>query len=298
MKMVKRLMVMGVALVLIVAGLVIVALTRVDALAKAAVEKGGTYAMGVNTTLDGAEVGILRGEFSMNGLRVANPGGYQGEHFLSLGKGSVAVNAGSLREAVITLPHLTLADLSLSLEKNAKGSNYQVILDNLKKLQGESSKPSSPGDTKLVIEQLTISNVVVSVDLLGLPGGATRATIPIREINLKNVGKTGTGVADTGVTIGQVAGIVVQAIMTATVENAGDLLPTDVLGDMSGRLAELGSITDFGLEVVGDVKGQVEKLGEMAGEAGKKVEQAADEIKKGVDKIGEGLGDLIPGKKK
>lgn len=294
MKIVKRLLVIGVMLVLIVVGLVIVGLTRVDALAKAAVEKGGTYALGVNTTLDSADVGLLKGTFAMSGLEVANPSGYASKHFMSLGQGSVAVDAGSLRATTITLPHLTLGDLDVRLEKNTQGSNYQVILDNLKKLQGESAKPATSNDTKLVIEKLTISNVTVSVDLLGLPGGSTRATIPIKEISLTNVGKTGTGVADSGVTIGQLAGIIVQAIMAATVENAGDLLPTDVLGDMSGRLADLGSIKDLGLEVVGGVTGKVEQI---AGEAGKKVEQAADELKKGVEKIGEGLGDLIPGKK-
>ena len=57
----------------------------IDRIAKAGVEKGATYALGVPTTLKSADVGVFAGTFAMSGLNVANPEGFDKEpHFLKL----------------------------------------------------------------------------------------------------------------------------------------------------------------------------------------------------------------------
>lgn len=294
-KIVKRLGIVAGVLVLVVVGVVVFVFARVDAIAKMAIERGGTYALGVNTTVKSADVKVFSGEFAMSGLEVANPEGFGAPHFLTMGSAGVAVSLASLNKPIVELPRLSLEELDVRLERRPDGSNYGVILANLEKLKSP-AKDTSPqaSEKKLVIDELSIKNVKVSIDLLGLPGGSSRVTVPIGEIKLSQVGKTGKGVGGTGVTLDELAGIVVQAVMAATVDNAGGLLPGDVLGEMKGALGKLGDIGGMGAKVIGEVGGHVEKIG---GEVGKAAEQAAKEVQKGVEQIGEGLKGLIPGKK-
>ena len=63
-------------LLVLVAALVIISFVGsliVDRLIKAGIEKGATHALGVETQLDKADLGIVSGRFSLSGLRVTNP---------------------------------------------------------------------------------------------------------------------------------------------------------------------------------------------------------------------------------
>lgn len=271
-----------------------VAVFSIDSIAKRGIESGGTYALGVPTTLDSASVGILGGTFSMSGLKVANPPGYGSSPFMSLGSGGVAVSLSSLREPVVQLPRLGLDNLSVSLEKKGGTANYNVILDNLKKLSsGGSSKKSGENEKKFVIKELSLKNIKIGVDLLGAPGGVgnlAKVTIPIDEINLQNVGQTGTGVAGTGVTMEQLSSIIVQAVLKAAADKGGGILPAEILSELQGGLANLGNLDQLGMKVLADPK-VLENLG--AGKATEAIEQG----KKAVDDAAKKVTDLIPGMK-
>jgi len=312
MKIIKLLLVLVVLLVLLVAIAGVAAFSYVDTIAKRAVEKGGTYALGVDTTLGGADVGIMSGTFAMNDLKVANVAGYPAPHFLTLGDASVAISLESLREPTVVLPKLHLDSIDVRLEKKDGAANYNVILDNLKKVSGGSGdKPApqpAPGEEKkFIITDLSITKVVVHVDVFGAGGapaalgnalGAlTKVTVPIDEIKLQNVGKTGDGVAGSGVTISQLTNIIVQAVLAAAVENGGGLIPADILGDLRGKLASLGDLSKLDLKVLGDAKATVEDLTKTVDEVQKKVEDAAKQGEKAIDDAKKVFEGLIPKKK-
>lgn len=290
--------ILGLVVVLVL--VVVVAFFMINSIAKAGIEKGGTYALGVPTSVDSVNVDVLGGVFEMKGLEVANPAGFTSPHFLALGSGGVNVTLQSLTKDTVELPRLALDTIDVRLEKKDGKSNYNVILENLKKLSGsDPSKPApAPGpDAKakrFVVSDLSVTNVTVHVDLLGGPASSlTKITVPIDEIKLKNVGRTGSGVAGTGVTMSELSGIIVKAVLAAAVQNGGGLIPADVLGELQGGLAGIanlgGSLSEMGLQVVGDAKGAVEQVG-------KEVEKTVDEAKKTVEDIGKGIKDLIPKK--
>ncbi len=306
-KVLKVLFVLVLVFVLLVVGAVFAVGYFIDDLAKKGIEEGGTRALGVPTTLDSANVGLLAGSFAMNGLRVANPTGYSADSFLTLGEGGVAVNYQSLQKPTIELPEFTLSDLAVSLQKKSGKANYQVILDNLKKVQGEpgSTEPQTPAPTeegeqkRFVIRQLLIRNVRIDVDLVEVPaalGQMTVITVPIDKIELSNVGQTGTGVQGTGVTMEQLISIIVQAVLNAAVENGAGKLPIDFLNDLQSELASLDGLKGLSTKVVKDATKAFEDATKQAGE---KLKDATEEASK---KLGEGLkgiGDgLIPGGKK
>ncbi len=291
----KKILIVIIILVVILAAAVFGAFLFVDSIARTAIERGGTYALGVPTTLRTADVGVLSGTFEMQGLKVANPQGFPSDHFLSLGDAGVAVSLGTLQKDTVQLPELRFEDMDVRLEKKDGATNYKVILDNLKKLSGDGKgdKPADKpkeGGKKFVIQEFVLRNVTVHYDAIG--GGIAKVEIPIDEIRLHNVGQTGSGVAGSGVSMGELAGLVVKAVLAAAVKNGGGLLPKDVLGDLEGQLAALGdlggSLSEMGMNVVGEA-------GKVAEDIGKEAEKAAEEGKKAVEDLGKGLKDLLPG---
>ncbi len=294
-------------IVLLVGGVIVIGMS-IDALAKKGIESGGTYALGTKTTLHSADVGLFKGTFAMKGLDVANPPGFSSPSFFTLGAGAVAVDPKTIQNDVIELPLLSLDGVGANLEKAGDKTNYKVILDNLSKVTGSGGEkkpapPSGKPEKKFIIKDLSIKNVKVKVDILGSDGGPgavlkklTAVTIPIDEIKLQNVGQTGSGVGGTGVTMGELVGIVVRAVLAAGASKGGGLIPADMLGDLQGSLASLGDMQEFGMTTLGDAKGTVENLGKEAEKALGDVKKTADDAKKELEKAGEGLKNLIPKK--
>ncbi|HYE60470.1 MAG TPA: AsmA family protein [Phycisphaerales bacterium] len=271
---------------LIIVGLVIT-LVMIDSVAKTGVEKGGTYALGVNTGLDKASIGLTSGKFGLSGLKVDNPQGFEGK-FLALGDGALEVSLGSLMKDTVVVPRFALTNVELDLERNSSGANYNIILNNLKKLEsaekGDKAKPAEdrPGK-QFKIGEIVISNVTVHLDLLGGPSGATKLTIPIHEIKLTNVGSDGSGVD-----IAELSSTILQAILAAAVDKGGSLIPADVMGDLNAGLSQLSGLADVGVQAIGKVGDQVTQLG---GQLGKSLGDAT----KGVGDATKGVGDAVKG---
>lgn len=280
----------GFAVLLIV--VVMVGLSFIDSLAHKGVEAGGTYALGVNTTLESMNIGIMRGRVSLEGLKVDNPKGFDAPTFLTLADARTKVALGSLRQDVVVVPELYLSGIDVNLQRTPDGkTNYKVILENLERLSGPEKPPPKPDESekRLIINDLVIQNVTVHAAFA--PPGAigeamreySRVTIPISEIRLQDVGKTGKGVAGSGITLGELSGLIVEAILSAAVHHGGNLLPADLVGDLKGQLAKLGNLEGV-KKAFGDV---TEGIGEIV-----KPEEVGDVLRKGT----EGIRDLIPGR--
>jgi len=281
--------------VVLVAGVGAVAVARIDAIARAAIERGATGALGVPTSLESADVGLLSGTFALRGLRIANPEAFAdtGEDFLRLGEGGVAVSLGTLRGDVIELPHLRLADLAIDLQRRRGASNYGVILDHLNGADGtEAGEPADEGPG-LIVREVTIRDVRVRVSAAPIGGEPTVVTIPIQEITLTDVG------SEEPLPVGALAGVIVRAVLSTAVEQGGALLPADLASDLKGSLASLGPLSDLGVSVSADLGAEAERLLESAGAA---ADRAVDEVtdkakdaKKTLEDLGKGL---LPGSKK
>jgi len=284
----KKLIKLAVFLVVLLIGIVVAAFLYIDVIAKGAIEEGATSALGVKTKLRSANVKIFSGEFAMGDLNVANPETAKGqpeftsEHFLTLGEGGVAVALATLRQDIIELPHLTLANLDINLEKKGGTANYQLIMDNLKKWQGE----PPPEAAKYIVRKLNIKNIKVHVDLLG-GGDLTKVDVPIDEIVMADIGSDGTGVE-----MGELAGIIVAAVFKAVVEKGGGLIPADLAGELTAGLAQLGDLTKLAdIESLGNVVGELGKAVNLEG-VGEKVDDLGNKAKKELEKATGGLGGM------
>lgn len=282
-KIVFGLAVVGIALVAVLVGIVVVS---IDTIAKQGVERGATYALQVPTTLDKADVGIMSGTFSMSGLQVNNPEGFTAPHFLQMNDAGVAVSLETLGEDVIELPELTITGIDMYLVKEGGKANYQVIMDNLKRFEGEGKKepdPSKPGK-KFVIRKIDMKNIKVHATLLPVGGAANTVDVDIPEIVLTNVGSGGQSVS-----MAELVNVIIKAVF-ATAVNLGGALPGEITEGLKGGLAELGSLGEMGVGVAANIGGQVigvagdatKMLGEVGEGAGKAVEDATKGLEEGV----------------
>jgi len=276
----KVLIILGVlVLVVVVAivGLVAFGFSQIDALAKRLVEEGGTYATGVNTSVDGVDVGIGAGTLTMTALEIDNPEGYTSDHFLAMGSAFTSVDYKTVSKPAIRVPEVTLSGIDVNLDKTGGRANYQVILDNLKRFEsGEPTqpKPKSGEGQKVVIDHLKIENI--SVSLVGVPGisqvaGDVSVKVPL--VELKGVG------GEEGMTFGELTNLVVKTVLSAVVSAGGGIIPGDILGELTGGLGQLSSISDMGVEVLGDLGGSIGDMGKQVMEG---AQQQVDEAVKGV----------------
>jgi hypothetical protein len=287
----KLVLKLAAALVILLVLGVVAVFFFVDRIARSAVERGATYALGVQTTLGSADVGITSGEFGMMELRVDNPEGFPSDHFMTMGSGEVAVDLGTLRQDVVELPRLELDKIDLRLDKKGAESNYKVIIDHLKGLQEskDDGAPPAPeeGGKRFVIKEVVVTDVNVEADLVG-GGELTKVRVPIKEIRLTDVG-SGSG-HKRGLSLSELTGVVVEAILAAVVANAEDL-PDDLANDLGGLVQGLDGLEGILTTVEGADGVQTLSSDDAA--------KAIEEIGKGVgggDDIGkavEGLGDLF-----
>jgi hypothetical protein len=244
-------LVLAVVVLVVVAG--VVGYLWLDTIAKEAVQRGGTYAMGVDTTVDKVSLRPFAGQLQMQGLNVANPKGFNGAHLMQTGTFELELVPGSLMDKTIVLKKFELDGLDMYIDQQMPRSNISVIMDNLKKLGDEKPKDQKPSEGKNYrVDLITIRNVVAHVKVLVGP----ELTIKIPEIQLKNV----TGDNAAGVALPVLVARILPAIVAAVLESGKGVLPPELAmalrGDVSALTAQLGGQAQ---QMVKGVQGEIGK---------------------------------------
>lgn len=295
------LLIAGIAIVGLLVAVVVVGLAKIDDIVEAAIEQGGTYATGVDTTVDTVDISLRKQTFQMSGFGMANPPGFDTPHFIAMADAGVSVNQQKTNySSVITLATLELKGIDLYLDKGHDPSNYNAVLNSLKRFEsGEGTKKpdSEQSGPRVVIDSLVIDGV--DVHLANMPGVSMLAgdvAVNVPRIELQNVG------ADKPMSFGEVVSLVVKTVLAASVEAGGGIIPGDVLGDLSGGLGSLTSLSDLGIDAVGDfgkaLNDQIGGATEQAQKAVEDVTKAGDDLKKSADdakKAIDGAADTVKG---
>jgi hypothetical protein len=278
-----------VALVVVLAAAVAIGL-GLNHITRKAVEAAGSYALGVPTTLEKADISLWGGHVGFVGLRVADPQGFESPHFVQLRQVTVEVSVGSLLGDTVVVPKLELDGLVIALEKRHGQANYQVIMANLGKLESAGPQPAKPGK-KFIIRKVVLTHVTAHVDLVPVLGKATSMDLPLERIELTDVGSE----SNRGVVAADLIGTLTKALLLAVANRAGNL-PGEVVGDLGKGLGKLGSLASSGVGVVGDVGGKMGNWGTTAAQrisAG--VGKVGQGVSEGVGRVGQGIGGLFRG---
>lgn len=222
----------GLALALVLAAAFAVATVVVNQRTAEAIERHTASALGVPASLDRAAVSLLTGGFTLGGLDVTNPEGFDAPRAMRVGSGDGRIRLTTFFGEVVEMPRLTLGDLELHLERRGGAGNYEAILGHYLREGRGTGDP----DRRYVIDELVIRDVTVHLDLLPQMGEAARLSVPIDEIRLTGVGEEG---ADRGLVLQEVVGVVVRAVLAAVLERAAEELPGIVARELAERLGEL-----------------------------------------------------------
>jgi len=196
------------------------------------------------------------------------------------------------------MPNLTMRGLDMQILKNEAGSNYKIILENLKRFESGEKEPRDPGaeqaSKKMVIRVIDIQDVKVRMQLMPVGGELTSLPVVIDRIELRDVGSGGEPI-----TAGDIVPIVIKAVLGAAMAKARDL-PADfqgLIGNLQTDLGGLESLSEQGVTMMMEVDGQLRDVtqqidtfvSDLAGGAGK----AAEDVRKGLEDVGKGLGEMF-----
>ena len=231
------------AVILFIVALVVAYFVR-NVLVEKAVEAGSTYALGVETDLGSAALGISSGSLKLSNFEVSNPDGFTSQDFLSLRRGILVVQAGSVLDKEVVVDSFIIEGVTLNLEQIDKKGNYQILLDNIKKMELSSSEEAQKFRIGLIA--LRDINVTGSLNLLGKKW---EKSFKLDNFSLHNVD------SDNGAKIGELTAMVVKTLISKALTAGNGLLPDDF-----GK--NLSDLKDQGIERV--KSGATDKLKDLS----------------------------------
>lgn len=270
------------ALVLVIA-LAAMALLLLNVLTEYAVERGGSRATGVPVELDGASLSLLKTELDLDHLVVSNPDGFETPSLLALGSGSIAVVPGSFMQDTVRVTHVRLDGLELSLEHRNGNSNLDEILEHIRTSRSagqddtdtdpDRGEATSAGQGRTIaIDTLRLTDVTITLHV-SVAGEPATVDMTMDSVRLEDIRSDTAG----GDLAAELSGVILQAILTAVAEHAGEAMPAGI-GTLLSGLAPSGDLT---FDTVGDTTVEISELG------GEGVEAARDAL--------EGAGDELEG---
>jgi hypothetical protein len=260
----------------------------IDQIASAAIERNASRALGVDTQVGVVTLSPFDGELSVSSLTIDNPPGFESRYFLSFDSFELKTDVGTLRSDVVHVPLFRLEGVDVSLERQGKQSNTDVILANLKRFEksghaeGEPPPPKGP-ERRFVVSKLAIRDVTAHVEWNTLIAKESALDVHIEGVELVDPG------GSRGLTLAELSNVVVKAVLES-VRNSGQL-PLAVASDLAGGLTGLAKLP---VSITG---GTLEKVGEvLPGPAGEAVGAVGGAVKDVGDAVEKGIGGLFGGK--
>ncbi|MCE9638377.1 MAG: hypothetical protein K8T90_21970 [Planctomycetes bacterium] len=263
----KKLLVVGGVVAVLVAIGAAVLLTNLGAVICAAVERFGSEATQTKVTLSHADVSLSTGAGSLKGLTVGNPDGFSSPSAMSIGDVTMQLDTSSVTSETIVVKEVVIVAPQVTYEVSGTlKSNIGVIQDNVEAYgrsrnaggggkagrgngkgpgDGTSGGADAGGSSKrFIIEHLWVRGGKVT---LSAPVAGQVKSVDMPEIHLTNVGR------DTG-------GATAEQLVVQIIE---------AIADSSLRAATIGGLEQQGKALLSGVK---DALGGLFGGGGEKSE--------------------------
>ncbi|HEV8111751.1 MAG TPA: hypothetical protein VGR31_03170 [Planctomycetota bacterium] len=204
-----------------------------------AIEKGSTYATGVDTKVGSVDASLLSGRFGLKELSLANPPGFRPEPFVHLASAQAAWQNGTILSKTIQMDEFVVDGVDVNLERTGSGTNYGTILDHLGKISGgDKGKPTeSAGGKTLLIKKIEIRNVRAGLHLSGVPLASGSLEVKVPSIVINDFRSDGS----TTEIVSKLTRVLLQSILERVLAAGKDIFPADIVKDLGNGLKGVGS---------------------------------------------------------
>jgi hypothetical protein len=290
---VKTLLKIVLSLLALIVAAGVAAFLYLDVIVGKAIETNCTKALGVETSVGWVRVGLVTGHFSIGQLDIANPPGFETDHFISFDKIHFEIPPKSLREDTIVVPLLELDGVDVALETAGREKNYEVILDNLKRFsKSGSADPDAEkqaaedeaGGKEFKIYEGVIREIVATIDFGTVSGGTDRMVVDIPEIRLHPSKSAGSA----EVSVAEVTQVVVVAVLAGIAKKAPMALAQGLFTGVVG-------LKDFTLALPDSMESGASNVGGAALAVGSGTEKAAKKVGESAEGAFNSIGGLFGG---
>lgn len=220
---------------------------------KKGVETVGPRLTQTQLRLDSARLSLFSGSGTLKGLFVGNPPGYKTPSAIQVGAVSLSVEPRSIFSDKVHVTQLHIQAPDITFEGSLKGNNLSKILENVQAAVGSSSTGQQPKQTgagkNLQVDRLVVTGgqIHLSATVLGGRG----LTLPLPNIELKNLGQ-----GSEGITAAELTAKLLAAITTETLKAV-----QKAVADLG--LKALDTVGDAAKEAVEQTGKAVRKIGEL-----------------------------------
>lgn len=193
--------------------------SRLDALVVDGVNTYGPKVTQTKVELVAAKLSPLSGAGELTGLTVGNPAGWSDGRAFYLGKVQVDVELRSVLGDPIIINEIIIDQPEFAYETTFASSNIKDLLKNMEKFAGKGEGGREPGakvgqPRKFILKKFRLTNGKATVEA---GGNALVVTLPA--ISLDNL-----GVAEGGITAGQLSGVLMNKVLGGIVAGTADAL--------------------------------------------------------------------------
>jgi hypothetical protein len=273
-------------LVVLLAVILLVATTSLNAIVRSAVVTVGPKLTRTEVKLDRVNISLFSGRGRIQGLEIGNPKGYDAPTAIKVGDFEIAIKPSSLLSRVVVIESILIDSPEITYEMGMGDSNLGRLMKNLgggspAGKETAKAKPSGEGK-KVQINDLVIRNGKIRLSAKGMGGAAGAVALPT--IHLTDIGK-GSGGASMAETIALVLNTLLKG-SGAVVKDAGKLLGSGV--------KEVGAAAAETTEVAGEAAKAAGEVGVRTAEAGGgAVKAVGGTAAKGLSGIAHGVGGLF-----
>ncbi len=199
----KKLVLIGCALVVVVAAVVFFGLSNLGPIIKKAVNTYGPEITQTQVQLGDAGVSLFSGEVKLQDFLVGNPKGFNTPQAMKVGSIYVNVDEKSLTGNPIVIDKIEVVAPEITYERSGRDDNFNALLRNVKKRSGggksggdapkKAKTDDSGGGKKLLIRSMVIKDGRVNLTAKIMAGKTVTAELPLIEI--KDVGGQKEGVS-------------------------------------------------------------------------------------------------------
>lgn len=172
-----------------------------------AIEKGTTYALGVNANVGSANLALGAGSLELSDYKIDNPSGYESDELLTIKSGVLTVSYGSVFSNTVVVDSMILDGVKVNLIQRGDKGNFAEIINYARKIEFDTSSST----TLVRINKVAVRNISVNAAFTILSQVNIDKSFAIEDITLTNVG------GEEGATIAEIASIVFQEILNKAV---------------------------------------------------------------------------------